>query len=342
MKLSKIRLFIPAAIIILVAIGFASHAGVGTLSALGWRDIALLCPLGSLSTMLAAKAAIPRALVSLAIAAVLILLVGKAFCSWVCPVPLVSKLRGLFGGKNNPEKTGVQACVQEDEASTPELSRDEAESLRRSMSACSKDACGSNRGEGCASCSENRAALKSRHYVLGGSLLSAAVFGFPVFCLICPIGLTFASILLIMRLFTDGDMTWAVVAVPALLLAEVVFFRKWCHTFCPLGAFMSIIAKANRSFQPSIDEDVCLEKTHDAHCGKCAEACPEGIDLRAAVQGAPISECTRCRSCVDACPSNAISMPFLPKGGKRSAKREPSANPASGADAETSENIPAK
>ena len=59
--------------------------------------------------------------------------------------------------------------------------------------------------------------LDSRHVILGGSLLSAAVFGFPVFCLICPIGLTFATIVLVMRLFAFGDVAWGVILVPALL-----------------------------------------------------------------------------------------------------------------------------
>ena len=49
-----------------------------------------------------------------------------------------------------------------------------------------------------------RAKLDSRHYVLGGALLSTAVFGFPVFCLVCPIGLTFATVLVVWRPGTEG------------------------------------------------------------------------------------------------------------------------------------------
>ena len=52
--------------------------------------------------------------------------------------------------------------------------------------------------------------------MLGGGLLSALVFGFPVFCLLCPIGLSFASVYLVLRLFT-GQFSWALVVVVAVL-----------------------------------------------------------------------------------------------------------------------------
>ena len=54
--------------------------------------------------------------------------------------------------------------------------------------------------------------IDSRHGILAAALGSTLVFGFPVFCLVCPIGLTFATVLLVMRLFAFGDATWTVVA----------------------------------------------------------------------------------------------------------------------------------
>lgn len=111
MKTSKLRVIIPVAIIALVAIGFATHAGIGTLSSLGWQDIALICPVGALSTMLAAKTMIPRAVISLIIAVIAIVLIGKAFCAWVCPVPVVSKLRDLFSKKKPAENKAAGETV---------------------------------------------------------------------------------------------------------------------------------------------------------------------------------------------------------------------------------------
>lgn len=313
MNTKRLRTIIPLAVIGVVGVGFATHVGVGTLSAIGWQDISLLCPLGALATMIATKTLLPRAVISVVIALALILLFARAFCGWVCPVPVVSKIRGIFSKKtSNTDMTGtgvlpadenplVKAAKADDKTSAP-LTAQEQAALK---------GCGSK--EGCSSCAEKRAALDSRHVILGGSLLSAAVFGFPVFCLICPIGLTFATIVLVMRLFAFGDVAWGVILVPALLLAEVVFFRKWCSKFCPISAFMSLVGKANRTFVPAIDNAKCRESAQGTSCEVCAAVCPQGINVRHPEAGMSFSECTKCRACVEACPTRAITMPFLPK-----------------------------
>ena len=188
MNTKRLRTIIPLAVIGVIGVGFATHVGVGTLSAIGWQDISLLCPLGALATMIATKTLLPRAVISVVIALALILLFARAFCGWVCPVPVVSKIRGIFSKKtSNTDMTGtgvlpadenplVKAAVAdgagaaEAAAEPAPLSADEQAALK---------GCGSKAG--CSSCAEKRAALDSRHVILGGSLLSAAVFGFPVF-----------------------------------------------------------------------------------------------------------------------------------------------------------------
>lgn len=297
MKTRKLRIAVALIILVLVAAGFLINGGIGTLSAVGWKDISLLCPLGALGTMLASKTIVPRALVSLVIAVVLILLFGRAFCAWICPTPLVSRLRGIVSKK--PSKKSEQADSIE------------ADSLK----------CGSC-ASGCGHCGKEK--LDSRHIVLGGSLLTALVFGFPVFCLICPIGLTFATILLIFLLFGNGDITWSVVVAPFVLVLEVVVFRKWCSKICPLSALMSLVAKGNRTFRPTIDDSKCLETSHGAKCEKCAQACAVGINPRHPEKGASWNECEKCRDCVDACPASAIKMPFLPtkKGRKEELEKQ--------------------
>ena len=233
----------------------------------------------------------------------LIVVVSRAFCGWMCPVPLVQKLRGLFA-KKQPVERGDAA----DPAAAP-LTKVEIDALGVSCSKGSKD------GGGCASCASKRgAALDARLFVLGGALASTFVFGFPVFCLGCPIGLTFATILLVINLFSHGDVTWSLIVVPALLIAEVLLFKKWCHKLCPLSAFMSLIAKANKTFVPTIDDAKCLETAKGGACGACGRVCEEGIDPRhPQLSRAAWSECTKCRACVDACPANAITMPLLPR-----------------------------
>lgn len=309
MKTQKIRLITTLAVLLIIVIGFVANLSIGTLSAIGWEDIVLLCPLGALGTMLATKLLIPQAVVSLVFAVLFIVVFARAFCSWICPVPLVSKLRNLFvkGGskKIEPGLTNLDDASSSKAQKT--LERAEGSLVQKEQG---KVSCSASK-EGCKSCAHKREKADSRHFILAGSLLSALIFGFPVFCLVCPIGLSFASIFLVIRLFALGDVTWSLLIVPALLIIEVVLFKKWCNKICPLSAFMSLIGKLNKTFKPVINDDKCLETAQDKTCGACAKACPEGIDPRHLEQGASMSECTKCRLCVEACPTKSITMPLL-------------------------------
>ena len=307
-----LRTLTALAVIVIVFVGFLTNLGIGTISAPGIWDISILCPLGALGTMLASKMMVPRALVSLVIMVVLIIIFARAFCGWICPVPLVQKLRDLFS-KPQAKEAKAEDTDGTKAANVAPLTDEEKAAL---ATGCEKDAKGL---AGCASCAKKRGdAVDARHFVLGGALVSTFIFGFPVFCLVCPIGLTFATILLLVNLFGQGDVTWSLVVVPALLIAEVVLFKKWCHKLCPLSAFMSLIAKLNRTFKPAIDDAKCLETSKGATCGRCGKACNEGIDPRhPELSEAAWSECTKCRSCVDACPANAITMPLIAKKGEK-------------------------
>lgn len=307
-----LRTLTALAVIVIVFVGFLTNLGIGTISAPGIWDISILCPLGALGTMLASKMMVPRALVSLVIMVVLIVIFARAFCGWICPVPLVQKLRDLFS-KPQAKEAKAEDADGTKAANVAPLTDEEKAAL---ATGCEKDAKGL---AGCASCAKKRGdAVDARHFVLGGALVSTFIFGFPVFCLVCPIGLTFATILLLVNLFGQGDVTWSLIVVPALLIAEVVLFKKWCHKLCPLSAFMSLIAKLNRTFKPTIDDAKCLETSKGATCGRCGKACNEGIDPRhPELSKAAWSECTKCRSCVDACPANAITMPLIAKKGEK-------------------------
>lgn len=116
-----------------------------------------------------------------------------------------------------------------------------------------------------------------------------------------------------MRLFAFGDVAWGVILVPALLLAEVVFFRKWCSKFCPISALMSLVGKANRTFVPAIDNAKCRESAQGTPARHAPPCAPRASTCGHPEAGMSFSECTKCRACVEACPTKAITMPFLPK-----------------------------
>ncbi|MDR0513617.1 MAG: 4Fe-4S binding protein [Coriobacteriaceae bacterium] len=320
-KAAPVRVIVSLVVIAIIAVGFATNAGIGTISAFGWSDISLLCPLGALGTMLASKLLVPRALIALVIAVVLIIIFGRAFCAWACPVPLLQRLRNIFKKPESkteglPTPGGEAPLVKEplsaNGSDAPEALVADAVVMeaREAKDAKKEAACPGN----CGSCAEKRSKIDSRHFILGGSLLSAAVFGFPVFCLVCPIGLSFALILLVMRLFGGGDVTWSLVIVPLVLFVELVLFRKWCSKLCPLSAFMSLLGLLNKTFKPRIDDSRCIETAQGASCGICGKVCPEGIDPRhPELSEAGMNECTKCRECAVSCPTKALTLPLLPK-----------------------------
>ena len=261
------------AVIALVCLGLALHTGTGTPSAWGIYDIAAICPLGAAEAALASKTVVPPMLIALAVGIALVVLFGRAFCAWGCPIPL---LRRIFGLKE-PKRT------------------------RRASDAL--DVPAAQRG----------GAADSRNWVLGGALLSTAVFGFPVFCLICPVGLTFATLIAVWRLFQFNEVALSLLVFPAILVLELVVLRKWCHRFCPLGALLSLIARGNRTFRPQANADACLHAAHGERCNRCADVCPEGVNLHDKTVSAPMNECAKCRACADACPMHAITFPLLAK-----------------------------
>lgn len=339
--LSKLRSAMPAIVLVVLAAAFVLRIPLGNLSSIGPLDISVICPIGALSTLLASKAFIPHAVISLVVVAVLVVLFGRAFCSWVCSVPLMQRILGVDPtGKKKAKKKAAKdakkataadasdaqvaaasAAAQSgswEEAAVPAAPAVAAAAVAAAadagVSACPSGGSCSSKAGGCSSCAHQRQRLiDSRHWILGGSLLSAAIFGFPVFCIICPVGLTFALVFLIVRLFS-GSVSWALLVVPLMLIVELVFLRKWCHQFCPIGALMSLLSKFNRTFVPTIDTSKCIETTTGHTCGRCTSVCPEHINLRdLAASERGINECVKCRQCVDVCPKGAIKMPLVPK-----------------------------
>lgn len=304
MKTKNLRTAIAVAAFAVLSIGLVAGIGFGTMSGFGWETISALCPLGALTTMIAAKTVVPRAVVSLVVMGLLVLVVGRAFCGWLCPVPVLERARAFF---RSPKKRTELAQAK----------HDEMVGIAKSELGCAEEAGdGSGCARNCATCAEKRTKLDSRHYVLGGALLSTAIFGFPVFCLVCPVGLTFATVLVVWRLFSAGDMTWSVVLIPLLLVVELVFLRKWCTRFCPLAGLMNLASRFSKTLRPVIDESKCLETTNGTPCSRCAIACEADINLRHPAFGErTLADCTRCRACVEACPTQAVSMPFVVKRG---------------------------
>jgi len=88
------------------------------------------------------------------------------------------------------------------------------------------------------------------------------------------------------------------VAIVALNLAAP---RFWCRYLCPLGGLLGLLSKVGVVRREVNDR--CIQ------CDACAQVCPTGTIQSDKGYGSDPSECTMCLECVDACPSKAISFP---------------------------------
>ena len=327
----RLRALAALAFFLLFLLGLAVHTGWGTASSFGIAEIATICPLGNLEAMLASKTFLPRALVGFAVFLVVAALLGRFFCGWLCPVPWVekalSKLRAPgrrfgLGLKESPaasETPRTSACT-----TTNASSNTASESGKNAPRSCPSGAsCASSSCKDCALASRvkekaDQATEKTPYWILGGALASSAVFGFPVFCLICPVGLTFALTVALWRLFEFNETNWAILWFAGFLVLELLVLRRWCSRFCPLGALWTLASRLNRFFRPKAREDLCTRMTHGVPCTICRDVCPEGIDP-ASVANDPIllARCTKCGACAAACPTGAVHFPFLADSGRK-------------------------
>lgn len=344
LKTYRLRFLIMLAVLAVVAVGYFTAGGIGNFCGIGFESITLLCPLGALLAMIAERTAIPMAVISVVVVLLVCIVLGKVFCAWVCPVHFMSrgKKKGKRGSGSAPAPSHgaaddfagspVSHAAQQggpgDSGSVPAPLHGAADdfagspvshaaqaggpaaqaaapapALRTPCSTCASP-CGKSKG----------IKIDSRHGILAAALGSTLIFGFPVFCLVCPIGLTFATVLLVMRLFAFGDATWTVVAFPVIIALEILLLPKWCQRFCPLGALLSLFSGLNRTFRPQVDAEKCLREGRGKACNLCEQACPEGINLHDIAAGeTTLNDCSKCRACADVCPEHAITFPLLPK-----------------------------
>ena len=131
--------------------------------------------------------------------------------------------------------------------------------------------------------------------IMGGLFLGMLIFGFPLFCIFCPVGVVSRNLI---SFFTQWQLRWDLVllAVPV-LVAMVIDTRK--APLCPAGLTRAVLAKPNHTLRPVTDQELCIR------CGRCTEVCPAGLIPH---QYADPSACIKCFSCVDNCPTGAITI----------------------------------
>lgn len=260
-KMRYLRIAVALAVLVAVFACTFAHVPIGTLCA--------LCPVG-FAELTVASGSVPWALLpGVLIVLAVVFLLGRVFCSWVCPTSL---LKNIFGGRTPRGLTGRTGS-------------------------CS--GCGSSRT------SNN---LAAQAVVLAALLVVSFIVHFPVFCLFCPIGLTFGTLFAISRLFVTWQPGWELILFPAMLFAELFLLRRWCSAICPLGFLFGLMAKARARFKflpvIRVNKGTCL---HNSGCDVCATVCPEDLTAPTA-DGHAMEDCTLCLDCKEHCPAKAINL----------------------------------
>jgi ferredoxin-type protein NapH len=254
----------------------------------------IVCPLGGLEVLMTAGNRPASGLdfdwlllsisVAILLFVLLIFLLGAAFCSWVCPVG-----------------TAVDGFDKGVERFMPKLNKRREERAKQNQE---------KRSSICPTCFLGKFRSNKHATVASGVLVTAlvgsAIFRFPIWCTVCPVGIT-ARGMFHLKAWTriTGAMMpimiefWIIPVVA--VLAGLWEKRFWCRKLCPIGALVRLISSFNPFFKPTKSLDKCKCPPTSRRCQK---SCPQLIGP--SEKGA--AECTKCLECYIECKSGAVGV----------------------------------
>ena len=271
----------------------------------------LICPVGGLQALLTGKVYDPlllSTLVALFLFLIPIFVLGNVFCSWVCPLGTII----------DSFDKGVERFM-------PKINMKREERTERN-----KEKRKANPSFVCPTCPFGRLLANQQATVANGVLVSAlvgsAVLRFPVFCSICPIGISTKGMFHLKALTSiTGRMMPIIVelfAIPLVaILASLREKRYWCRKICPVGAILNLAGSFSPFFKPTVKADKCVmkgcpetcEDYHLDYCAVCRQAdqklcekvCPQNIDL---LDKGSLAKCTKCLECYIQCEHDAVEI----------------------------------
>lgn len=139
-----------------------------------------------------------------------------------------------------------------------------------------------------------RATWRDGLAVLGGVLATSAITGYPVYCIVCPIGIISRNLISLGTHLTVHPDILLVLFYPLVL----GIFVDW-QRVCPVGNIGGLANQHAPLRTPRPDRAACIG------CKACTDACPEEIDLWD--PEVDMGACTQCLKCTVGCPEDAVS-----------------------------------
>lgn len=271
----------------------------------------LICPVGGLQTLLTGKVYAPlllSTLVAFFLFLIPIFLLGNVFCSWICPLGTI-----IDGFDKGVERFMPKVNMKREERS--EQNREKRKSGHNLV---------------CPTCPFGKLLANKNATATNGVLMSvligSAVLRFPIFCTICPIGISTKGMFHLKALTSiTGRMMPIIIelwAIPAIaILASLREKRYWCRKICPVGASLNLAGSLSPLFKPTVKADKCVMKEcpkncedyHLDYCGACRQidqklcerVCPQDIDL---LDKGSLAKCTKCLECYIQCEHDAVEV----------------------------------
>ncbi len=235
--------------------------------------VRFICPLGFLETTIATRTVSWPLAIGFIFILGLIFLLGRFYCSWLCPASYFGNRLSVGSRRVFPQR----------------LVRSVDEKWQRLSSGISSRVV-LGRGDALA--------------LFIGIGLGVAVFGYPAFCLVCPLGVLSRGLI---DLLVHFQLRWESLFLLFPLVVGLFFSYGW-RCACPVGIVHGVAAIRNRTWVSVKDKDLCEQ------CDLCSKACRSGLYPHKDEPLQPF-DCTKCFDCVEACPRGARSAAWKKTSG---------------------------
>lgn len=254
--------------------------------------------------------------IAILIFATITVLLGNIFCSWVCPLGTFIDSFDMLVGKVFPK------IEEKREKRRSQARKSEKKHMRGACFTCPLSI---------GLVGENKILAKG---ITVFALVATVFVRYPVFCVICPIGIVSRGMIHLKSIKTALTVkgTQLILWIETFMIPVIALLlnlrerRYWCRHICPVGVFLGAIGTFNPFLKPKVKESKCVMYGCPENCKdysmdyceacrlldakKCERVCPVDINL---VDHGSLARCTKCLECYVACDYDAVVLEFFGK-----------------------------